>query len=62
MVRERPDATLAQMREHLNLSGSLMILWRGLRKLDITRKKKTQHANERDRPDVQKSAARSGER
>ena len=23
-----------------------MILWRGLRKLDITRKKKTQHANE----------------
>ena len=54
VVRERPDATLAQMREHLNLSGSLMILWRGLRKLDITRKKKTQHANERDRPDVQK--------
>ena len=48
VVRERPGATLAQMREHLNLSGSLMIVWRGLRKLDITRKKKTQHANERD--------------
>ena len=40
-----------------------MILWRGLRKLDITRKKKTQHANERETdPMSQRSAARSGER
>ena len=62
VVRERPDATLAQMREHLNLSGSLMIVWRGLRKLDITRKKKTQHADERTDPMSRRSAARSGER
>jgi transposase len=54
LVRERPDATLEEMRQHLNLSGSIMIVWRGLQRLDITRKKKTRHADERDRPDVQK--------
>jgi transposase len=54
LVQERPDATLEELRQHLNLSGSIMIVWRGLEKLDITRKKKTQHADERDRPDVQK--------
>jgi transposase len=53
LVQERPDATLQEMRQQLGLSGSIMIVWRGLRKLDITRKKKTQHADERDRPDVQ---------
>jgi transposase len=30
-----------------------MIIWRGLKALGITRKKKTKHADERDRPDVQ---------
>jgi transposase len=54
LVRERPDATLEQMRQDLGIDGSVMIVWRGLRKLDITRKKKTIHATERDRPDVQK--------
>jgi transposase len=54
VVQQRPDATLAQLRQHLNLNGSIMIVWRGLQKLAITRKKKTQHADERDRPDVQK--------
>jgi transposase len=54
VVQERPDATLEQMRQHLDLTGSIMIVWRGLQKLDITRKKKTRHADERDRPDVQK--------
>ena len=48
LVQERPDATLEELHQHLNLSGSIMIVWRGLEKLDITRKKKTQHADERD--------------
>src|SRR6266566_1422453 len=54
LVQERPDATLEQMRQQLKVDGSIMIVWRGLQKLGITRKKKTQHADERDRPDVQK--------
>src|SRR5687768_14644516 len=54
LVQERPDATLQEMRQHLNPSGGLMIVWRGLRELDITRKKETQQADERDRPDVRK--------
>jgi transposase len=53
LVRQQPDATLEEMRQGLNISGSIMIIGRGLRKLDVTRKKKTQHADERDRPDVQ---------
>jgi transposase len=54
VVQERPDATLAQLREHLGLDGSIMVVWRGLQKLGITRKKKSLHADERDRPDVQR--------
>lgn len=53
LVREDPDATLEELRERLGLSGSLMIVWRGLKALGITRKKKTLHAAERDRPEVQ---------
>jgi transposase len=53
-VQEQPDTTLEALRQDLAPDGSLMIIWRGLKKLDITRKKKTQHAQERDRPDVQK--------
>src|SRR3954454_10418694 len=33
LVRERPDATLQEMRRQLGLSGSIMIVWRGLRRL-----------------------------
>ena len=54
IVHETPDATLEQLQRGLGVSGSIMIVWRGLQKLDITRKKKTQHATERDRPEVQK--------
>jgi transposase len=50
LVHERPDATLEQMRRNLGLDGSIMIVWRGLRKLDSTRKKKTVHATVQDRP------------
>jgi transposase len=53
LVRESPDATLEQLQQRLGVAGSLMIVWRGLKKLDITRKKKTLHATEQDRPEVQ---------
>jgi hypothetical protein len=39
----------------LGITGSIMIISRGLQKLDITRKKKSPHATEQDRPEVQKA-------
>src|SRR5262249_11672149 len=52
LVHDVPDATLEQLRDRLGIGGSLMIVWRGLKKLGITRKKKTPRAAERDRPEV----------
>jgi transposase len=54
LVEETPDATLEALRQGLGVGGSIMIVWRGLQKLDITRKKKTRHASEQDQPEVQK--------
>jgi len=54
LVKENPDATLEAHKQSLGISGSIMIVWRGLRKLDITLTKKSPHAAERDRPEVQK--------
>jgi transposase len=53
LVEADPDATLEQLRQRLGVVGSIMVVWRGLKKLGITRKKKTKHAAEQDRPDVQ---------
>jgi transposase len=53
LVQEQPDATLAELRQQLGLSCSLMAVWRALRQLKITRKKKSLHHEEQDRPDVQ---------
>src|SRR5215207_6336408 len=39
LLREQPDLTLAELRQHLGLSCSLVALWRTLRQLKITRKK-----------------------
>ena len=55
LVHDHPDATLRQLRDRLGVGGSIMIVWRGLKSLGITRKKKTKHADERNRPDVQKA-------
>ena len=52
LVRDDPDATLEQLRDRLGIGGSLMIVWRGLKELGITRKRKTPRAAERDRPEV----------
>jgi transposase len=54
LVAKHPDATLRQWRDRLGVGGSIMIIWRAPRSLGITRKKKPQHAGERNRPDVQK--------
>lgn len=54
LVRESPDATLERLRQRLGIAGSIMIVWRGLKALGITREKKTPHAAERDRPDVRR--------
>lgn len=53
LIREQPDATLEQLQQRGGFTCSLTTLWRALRRRDLTRKKKTLHADERDRPDVQ---------
>jgi transposase len=54
LVEEDPDATLEALRQRLGLGGSIMLVWRALKKLGITVKKKSPHAAERDRPEVQR--------
>src|SRR4051794_34188119 len=53
LIRTQPDATLEQRRQLGGFTCSLTTVWRALRHSDRTRKKKTLHADERDRPDVQ---------
>jgi transposase len=53
LIREQPDATLEQLRQRGGFRCSLTTLWRAVCDLDLTFKKKTLHADERDRPDVQ---------
>ena len=54
LVKQRPDATLEELRQQLGIDCSVMAIWRTLRKLKITRKKKDLHAAERDKPRVQR--------
>jgi transposase len=58
LIREQPDATLEQLQQRGGFTCSLTTLWRALRRRDLTRKKKTLHADERDRPDVQQKRRR----
>ena len=53
LVREQPDATLEQLRQRGGFQCSLKTLWFALDRLGLTRKKKSLHATQRDRPDVQ---------
>lgn len=53
LVREQPDATLAELRDRLGVDCCITTIFRALERNQITRKKKTYHADERDRPDVQ---------
>lgn len=51
LLHDQPDALLDELAQPLGCSR--MTVWRALRKLKITRKKKVLRAEERDRPDVQ---------
>ena len=53
LVRQQPDATLTELRDRLGIACHIATIARVLRKHRISRKKKTLHADERDRPDVQ---------
>jgi transposase len=53
LVREQPDATLEQLRQRGGFTCSLKTLWLALDRLRLTREKKSLHASQRDRPDVQ---------
>ena len=55
-VHDQPDATLGELAQHLGCGP--MTVWRALRKLNITRKKKTVLAEEQQRPDVQRKRRR----
>lgn len=57
LVRQQPDATLAELRDRLDISCSIMTIARALKRLGITRKKKTRQAQERDSPKVQEQRA-----
>jgi transposase len=53
LIRQQPDATLAECRQRLGLSCSTMTISRALRKLGLPRKKKVPRAQEQGRPEVQ---------
>lgn len=53
LVQVQPDATLDELRQRLGISCSRTAVWRALRRLRLTRKKKTLRADERDTPRVQ---------
>jgi transposase len=53
LAREHNDDTLDQLRQRGGFPCSPTTIWRVLRHGDMTFKKKAQHADERDRPDVQ---------
>jgi len=53
-VRERPDATLEELRQRLGATCSLMTISRALRRLGLTRKKKVPRAEEQGRPEVRR--------
>jgi transposase len=53
LIREQPDATLEQVKQRGGFTCSLKTLWLALRQRRLTLKKKSLHASEQDRPDVQ---------
>ena len=53
LVRQQPDATLAELRQRLGVSCSLMTISRALDKLGLPRKKKVPRAQEQGSPEVQ---------
>jgi transposase len=62
LVRDQPDATLAELRDRLGIPCSLTTIDRALRRAHLTRKKKTLRAQEQDRDAVQAQRAAFEER
>jgi transposase len=58
LVRQQPDATLAELRDRLGRPCSLSTIARVLARQGYTRKKKTLYADERDTPRVAAARAR----
>jgi transposase len=54
LAREHNDDTLEGLRRRGGFRCSLTTIWRVLRRGGLTRKEKSMHADERDRPDVQR--------
>jgi transposase len=54
MAQEHNDDTLDELRRRCGLTCSLTTIWRVLRRGGLTRKKKSMHADERERPDVKR--------
>lgn len=54
LVADHNDDTLKELRDRGGFKCSLTTIWRTLRRMGLTRKKKSRHAAERDRPDVQR--------
>jgi transposase len=53
LIRDHPDLTLDELSEQVGVPCSRMAVWRTLRKLKITRKKKVLYAQEQQKPEVQ---------
>jgi transposase len=53
LIRQQPDATLEECRQHLGASCSLTTISRALSNLGLPRKKKVPRAREQDSPEVQ---------
>ena len=53
LIREQPDATLDELKRRGGFSCSLKTLWQAVRRRCLTCKKKSLHADQRDRPEVQ---------
>jgi transposase len=54
LIRAKPDATLDELKRRGGFTCSLKTVWMALRRRGLTFKKKSLHADQRDRPDVQK--------
>lgn len=62
LVSQQPDATLAELRERLGIPCSLTTIFRVLKRLGITRKKKVLFDPKRDTPRVRQQRRRFRER
>jgi|tagenome__1003787_1003787.scaffolds.fasta_scaffold20507914_1 transposase len=58
LVKDHSDDTLDELRRRGGFTCSTTTIWRALRRHGLTRKLKSMHADERDRPDVKRKRRR----